>query len=47
VVVSIQKLTICPARGGPSQNCCGPIIMFPDGGTTRSVSTASGQLAAD
>src|SRR6266851_1825128 len=45
VVVSIQKLTVWPVLLVPSQNCCGPIVMFPDAGTTRSTSTASGQLA--
>src|SRR5262249_59501149 len=44
VVVSIHKVTVCPARAVPSQNCCGPTVMFPLGGTTRSTSTASGQL---
>ena len=44
VAVSIQNLTCCPARAGPSQNCCGPTVMFPDAGTTRSTSIASGQL---
>ena len=43
VVVSIQKLTCWPVLLVPSQNCCGPTVMFPDGGTTRSTSTASGQ----
>jgi hypothetical protein len=45
VAVSIHKVTFCPARAVPGQNCCGPTVMFPDGGTTRSTSTASGQLA--
>ena len=44
VAVSIQKVTCCPARAVPSQNCCGPTVMFPDAGTTRSTSIASGQL---
>jgi hypothetical protein len=42
VVVSIQNLTRCPVLPGPSQNCRGPMAMFPDAGTTRSISTASG-----
>ena len=42
VVVSIQNLTSCPIRLVPSQNCCGPMAMFPDAGTTRSISMASG-----
>jgi hypothetical protein len=42
VIVSIQNLTCCPVRPGPSQNCRGPMAKFPDGGTTRSISTASG-----
>jgi hypothetical protein len=45
VVVSIQRVTCCPARAGLSQNCWPLTHMFPDGGTTRSTSTASGQLA--
>src|SRR5258707_11281836 len=45
VVVSIQKLTVWPVLLVPSQNCCGPTVMFPDGGTTRSISMASGQPA--
>ena len=44
VVASIQRVTFCPARAVPSQNCCGPTVMFPLDGTTRSTSTASGQL---
>ena len=46
VVVFIQRVTFCPARAGLSQNCCGPTVMFPLGGTIRSTSTASGQLTA-
>jgi hypothetical protein len=42
VTVSIQNLTCCPVRPGPSQNCCEPMLMFPDAGTTRSISIASG-----
>ena len=30
-----------PASAGLSQTCCPPIHRFPDGGTTRSTSTAS------
>ena len=45
VAVSIHRVTFCPERAVPSQNCCGPTVMFPDGGTMRSTSTASGQLA--
>ncbi len=45
VVVSIQNLTCCPVLLVPSQNCCGPTVMFPEAGTTRSISTASGQLS--
>ena len=45
VAASIQNVTCCPARAGPSQNCCGPTVMLPLGGTTRSTSIASGQLA--
>ena len=45
VVVSIQKLTPCGrCRLVPSQNCCGPTVMFPEAGTVRSISMASGQL---
>ena len=44
VVASIQRVTFRPARAGLSQNCCGPTVMFPLGGTVRSTSTASGQL---
>jgi hypothetical protein len=43
-VVSIHKVTVCPARAELSQNCCPPTHRFPLGGTTRSTSTASGQL---
>src|SRR5204863_5840374 len=45
VAVSIHRVTFCPARAGLSQNCCPPTHKFPDGGTTRPTSTASGQLA--
>src|SRR5260370_37396287 len=45
VVVSIQNVTCWPVLLVPSQNCCGPTVMFPDGGTTRSTSIASGQPA--
>src|SRR5258708_28133693 len=45
VVVSIQNVTCCPALLVPSQNCCGLTVMFPDGGTTRSISMAPGQSA--
>ena len=31
-----------PASAGPSQTCWPPICKFPDGGTTRSASTATG-----
>ena len=43
LVVSIQNLTVWPILLVPSQNCCEPTVMFPDGGTTRSISMASGQ----
>jgi hypothetical protein len=45
LVVSIHKVTVCPAQAELSQNCCPPTHRFPLGGTTRSTSTASGQLA--
>jgi hypothetical protein len=47
VVVSIQNLTAWPVLLAPSQNCCGPTVMFPDGGTTRSISIASGRSGLD
>jgi hypothetical protein len=31
VVVSIQNLTVWPVLLVPSQNCCGPTVMFPAG----------------
>lgn len=44
LVVSIQKLTVWPVLPVPNQNCCGPIVIFPEAGTIRSISMASGQL---
>src|SRR4051794_19641849 len=41
VVVSIHRVTGCPARCGPSQNCCPATCRLPEAGTTRSTSTAS------
>ena len=38
---STHTRTVRPAWAGPSHSCCGPSFMFPDGGTTRSSSTAS------
>ena len=40
LVASAQRVTCRPDRAGPSQTCCPPIHKFPDGGTTRSTSTA-------
>jgi hypothetical protein len=39
-VLSAQKVTVPPARSGPSQNCCPHTVRFPDNGTTRVNSTA-------
>ena len=35
-----QIVIVFPARGGPSQTCWPPICKFPDGGTSRSTSSA-------
>ena len=40
LIASAQTVTCRPASAGPSQTCCPPIHKFPDGGTTRSTSTA-------
>ena len=37
---SAHRVTCRPDRAGPSQTCCPPSCKFPDGGTTRSTSTA-------
>ena len=41
---SAQNVMVIPARSGPSQNCLPATHMFPEGGTTRSNSTAPGWL---
>ena len=40
LIASAQRVTCRPDRAGPSQTCCPPICKFPEGGTTRSTSTA-------
>jgi len=42
LVSSTQMVTFRPASCGLSQTCCPPTCKLPDGGTTRSASTATG-----
>ena len=44
LIASAQRVTCRPDRAGPSQTCWPPIHKFPDGGTTRSTSTAGWPL---